>query len=82
MIQRLLKLSDIDPDLAGHWAMAMCLLDEQNILPHISAETREDLLLLDAMIRANGYSESTYGPNSNDDFFRDMLHRMRGLDLN
>jgi hypothetical protein len=81
-IKKLLKLAEVNPDLAGHWAMAMCLLDEQNILPHISAETREDLLLLDAMVRINGYSELGYPYKSSHDFYRNMMHRLGDLDLN
>ena len=51
-IKELVYFSGENPKLAGHWAVALCLLDEKNILPHISAEVREDLLLLDAMAKA------------------------------
>lgn len=50
-IKELVYFSGENPKLAGHWAVALCLLDEKNILPHISAEVREDLLLLDAMAK-------------------------------
>lgn len=51
-IHALVELSKSNPALAGHWAISICLSDEQNILPHISAESRDDLLLLDAMAKA------------------------------
>ncbi len=51
-VQKLMGLSEKDPNLAGHWATAMCLGDESRIfLDHIMPETREDLLMLDAMCK-------------------------------
>jgi|WetSurSiteA1Bulk_404760.scaffolds.fasta_scaffold00080_7 hypothetical protein len=59
-IREFVQLSTLNPNLAAHWAMAMCLADS-NILPHISADAREDLLILDAMARveSNQATEST-----------------------
>ncbi len=50
-VGRLLLLSESMPKLAAHWAMAMCLNDGRKILTHITPETREDLIKLDAMSR-------------------------------
>ena len=41
----------MDPKLAGHWAVAMCLTEDNRILPHLSSESREDLLMFDAMAK-------------------------------
>jgi hypothetical protein len=49
-IREFVHLAMVNPNLAAHWAMAMCLADN-NILPHISPEAREDLLIIDAMTR-------------------------------
>lgn len=43
-------MATLNPNLAAHWTMAMCLADNK-ILPHISEETREDLLIIDAITR-------------------------------
>lgn len=43
-------MSTLNPGLSAHWAIAMCLADKK-ILPHVSEEAREDLLLIDAMTR-------------------------------
>jgi hypothetical protein len=50
-IDRLRRLSDRAPALAGHWGLASCLTDGTGILPHLTKEGREDLLLLDAMAK-------------------------------
>jgi hypothetical protein len=57
-IQKLLKMSKFAPALAGHWAMAICLSESNNILKHLTPEAREDLLLIDAMARCG----SNYQP--------------------
>ncbi|MCK5098961.1 MAG: ATP-binding protein [Desulfobacteraceae bacterium] len=57
-IQKLLRLSISAPALAGHWAMAICLSETNNILKHLTPEAREDLLLIDAMARCG----SNYQP--------------------
>ncbi|RPH95284.1 MAG: hypothetical protein EHM72_15085 [Calditrichaeota bacterium] len=50
-VQKLVKLAGELPLLAGHWAIAMCLTEETSILAHLSAEEREDILLVDAMAK-------------------------------
>lgn len=49
-IREFVQMSSINPALAAHWAIAMCLADKK-ILPHISEEAREDLLIIDAITR-------------------------------
>jgi len=48
-IRKLVDLSQKSAELSGHWAMALCLTENNAIMPHLSAEAREDLLLVDAM---------------------------------
>ncbi len=50
-IERLLIFSERAPSLAGHLALAMCLEEGKKILPHLTPEAREDLILLDAIAR-------------------------------
>jgi hypothetical protein len=50
-VQKLVTLSDKQPALAGHWAIAMCLTEDNSILNQYSAEEREDILLVDAMAK-------------------------------
>jgi hypothetical protein len=83
VIKQLVQLTPVNPALAGHWAMAMCLLDEQNILPHIAPETREDLLMLDAMVKANGYKLNYSGFDKGDlDSFPGIYSNFRNTELN
>jgi hypothetical protein len=49
-IKEFIQMATLNPNLAAHWTMAMCLADNK-ILPHISEETREDLLIIDAITR-------------------------------
>jgi hypothetical protein len=51
-IRQFVELSSINARLAAHWAMAMCLSDPK-LLPHITPDAREDILLIDAMSRIN-----------------------------
>jgi hypothetical protein len=51
-VRQLMELSKQAPALAGHWATALCLSDKRNVLPHLSEDVREDLLTIDAMLRA------------------------------
>lgn len=82
-IRQLVQLSVINPNLAGHWAVAMCILDQQNILPHISAETREDLLMIDAMSRIANQPDGRKSDNSGtNQIFRDILYRFKNQGLN
>lgn len=57
-IKNLVKLSAKAPRLIGHWAVAMCLTEDNRILSFLTAETREDLLLMDAMLKVNATNES------------------------
>lgn len=83
VIKQLVQLTSVNPALAGHWAMAMCLLDEQNILPHITPETREDLLMLDAMVKANGSKTDFKGFEKGDtNPFLKLFSNFRNTELN
>jgi len=78
-VQKLVALSEKDPNLAGHWATAMCLGDESRILEHITPETREVLLMLDALCKmeATGMIEpEEEGPAVRPKRFRDFLRDM------
>jgi hypothetical protein len=61
-VARLLVLSEQAPALAGHWAMASCFCDGTSILPHLTMEAREDLVLLDGMAKVGISVEE--GPGS------------------
>lgn len=50
-ISKLSILSEQYPELAGHFAMAICLTENNKALSHVAADIREDLILLDAMAR-------------------------------
>lgn len=50
-VRQLLTLSKLKPQLAGHWSLAMCLSEQNRILPHLSADSREELIKLDALAR-------------------------------
>jgi len=49
-IKEFVQMSTMNPNLSAHWAIAMCLADNK-ILPHVSDEVREDLLIIDAITR-------------------------------
>jgi len=51
-VETLLILSEKTPALAGHWALAMCLAEEKKILPHLTPETREEIILIDAIAKS------------------------------
>jgi hypothetical protein len=55
-IRQFVELSTIDARLSAHWAMAMCLSDPK-LMPHITPDAREDILLIDAMSRINADGE-------------------------
>jgi len=59
-VRQLVELSLINASLSAHWAMAMCLSDPK-LLPHITPDAREDILLIDAMSRIN--SDGDFIPN-------------------
>ena len=62
-VKNLVTLSTKAPKLAGHWAVAMCLTEDNRILSSLTSETREDLLLIDAMAKVN--SRDAQKPNIN-----------------
>lgn len=49
LIQKLVTLSKKAPALAGHWALAICINENKKILPHLSPDARESLILVDAI---------------------------------
>jgi len=53
LITKLVELSSIMPKLAGHWAISLCLEDGRNVFPYLSADTREELLMLDGIAKLN-----------------------------
>ncbi|MBN1895675.1 hypothetical protein JW906_14375, partial [bacterium] len=56
-IRNLVELSVKSPflaSLAGHWAVAMCLVENRQILPHLTPETREDMMVVDGMSKLDG----------------------------
>ncbi len=50
-IKKFIALTGSSPALAGHWALAMCLTSGEKILPELSAQVREDLVLMDAIAK-------------------------------
>lgn len=82
-IREFVELSCIDPKLSAHWAMAMCLSDPK-LLPHITPDTREDVLLIDAMSRIGSDSNfireqgSTKLNNQVMDFLRNCKNKLGG----
>lgn len=50
-IKALVRVSEFAPALAGHWALAMCFSNSLKILPHLTNQAREDLILMDAMAK-------------------------------
>jgi len=77
-VKNLLELSKQTPALAGHWATALALSDKRNILPHLSEEVREDLLTLDAMIRAGEMGVEETEPEFGDQMHQKMRNRFKG----
>ncbi|HPR31821.1 MAG TPA: ATP-binding protein [Prolixibacteraceae bacterium] len=53
-IDKLLRLTKSNPELAGHWAMSLALSDKSSIMKHLTPETREELLVLDALSKISG----------------------------
>ena len=61
-VELLLRLSEKAPALAAHWAVSMCLTDGAEFMGHLSAETREELILLDAMARCSDETPTSPAP--------------------
>jgi histidine kinase/DNA gyrase B/HSP90-like ATPase len=82
-VKRLIRFSEEDAALAGHWATAMCLCDESRVLDHITPEKRDDLLMLDAIGKVEGpeiheSKKSSQRPTS--EGFSDFLRNAEELD--
>lgn len=71
-IREFVELASLNPNLSAHWAMAMCISD-QKLLPHITPEAREDLMLIDAMARIDAGLPAMQAETEDDDFTRDMI---------
>ncbi len=50
-IKQMLDLFKYAPSLASHWVMAICITESNEILSHYPYDSKEDLLLIDAMIK-------------------------------
>lgn len=71
-IKEFVQMATLNPSLAAHWAIAMCLADNK-ILPHISEEAREDLLIVDAISRLGHDRTPDPGKNESGDFDREFM---------
>ena len=64
LIEKLVALSEVNPRLAGHWGVSLCLEDGRNVFPYLSADTRKELLMLDGIAKLlEGRSRSHSGPD-------------------
>jgi hypothetical protein len=78
---QLVSLFETAPDLAAHWAMAMCLAEGNKILPHLTPQTREDLIIVDAMAKCgipvpHGATEDKGCPRGKRKTLRDFLRNI------
>jgi hypothetical protein len=71
-IKEFVQMSTLNPGLAAHWAIAMCLADKK-VLPHISEEAREDLLIVDAISRLGNYQVPNPVKDESGDFNREYM---------
>jgi hypothetical protein len=51
LIKKLVALAAVNPKLAGHWGVSLCLEDGRNVFPYLSADTRKELLMLDGIAK-------------------------------
>jgi hypothetical protein len=51
LVEKLVALSAVNPGLAGHWGVSLCLEDSRNVFPYLSADTRKELLMLDGIAK-------------------------------
>lgn len=88
LIQKLVSLSEKAPSLAGHWALAICINENKKILPHLSPEIREDLILMDAMgkcgmktppLRPDTHGDRTIDNRQWQEFLRERNDKRRWL---
>ena len=77
-IRKLVEISCVNPKIAAHWAFALCLSDPK-LLPHITPDAREDLLLIDAMGRIE--SDLYIATNKSDKDF-DYIEFIRNRKMN
>lgn len=82
-IKALVRVSEFAPALAGHWALAMCLSNRLKILPHLTDQAREDLILMDAMAKCGMKSlppqnESQRKTEIDKKRWRDFLREIEG----
>jgi len=62
--------------LSRHWSTAMCVSEESRILEHIIPETRDDLLMLDAMCRKILTPQTSFCPIVKNRLANDMRRAM------
>jgi len=75
-IREFVQMSTLNPGLAAHWAIAMCLADSK-ILPHVSEEAREDLLIIDAISRIGNDQVPDPLKDESGDFNREFMDFVR-----
>jgi len=71
-IKEFVQMATFNPSLAAHWAIAMCLADNK-ILPHISEDAREDLLIIDAITRLGHDQVPDPGKDESGDLDREFM---------
>ena len=75
-VKKLVKISSIAPKLAGHWAVAQCLTENTKIMSYLSADARENLIMIDGMARINTPDEvgnRRHTDKKRKNKFRDLL---------
>lgn len=50
-VMELVRLAEKAPALSGHYALIMCLVEDNTLLPYLRPEAREELIHLDAITR-------------------------------
>lgn len=75
-IKEFVQMSTMNPNLAAHWAIAMCLSDNK-ILPHISDEVREDILIIDAITRIGHHRAPDPDKDDSGEIDRDFMDFVR-----
>lgn len=75
-IKEFVQMSTLNPNLAAHWAIAMCLSDNK-ILPHISDEVREDILIIDAITRIGNHRSPDPEKDDSGEIDRDFMDFVR-----
>jgi hypothetical protein len=57
-VRQLIKVSEKNPALAGHLALAMGLTGDKRVLPHLTSQMCEELLAMDAIAKCG--ADRTY----------------------